>query len=172
MAIPGTPGTTYTADGLEHTEGGVPSSQAKDHRVQLDKRERKLALHDYGPRWADIEGEGAIAVVTFGSSSGPVREAVQRAAAQGVPVRLIVLRLLAPVNTKLFDQALKGVRQVLVIEQNHGAQLYRYLRAMVDLPGRPRSFHRPGPLPLRPGELADAFVDWAAAHARTAEVTA
>jgi len=163
MAIPGTPGTTYTADGLEHTEGGVPSSQAKDHRVQLDKRERKLALHDYGPRWADIDGEGAIAVVTFGSSSGPVREAVQRAAAQGVPVRLIVLRLLAPVNTKLFDQALKGVRQVLVIEQNHGAQLYRYLRAMVDLPGRPRSFHRPGPLPLRPGELAT----WIAEQAST-----
>ena len=31
MAIPGTPGVVYTADGLEHTEGAIPSSQARDH---------------------------------------------------------------------------------------------------------------------------------------------
>ena len=38
----------YTADGLEHNEAGMPSSQARDHSVQLDKRERKLMQHDYG----------------------------------------------------------------------------------------------------------------------------
>ena len=32
--------------------------------------------------------------------------------------------------------------------------------AKLDLPGRARSFHRPGPLPLRPGELADAILAW------------
>jgi 2-oxoglutarate ferredoxin oxidoreductase subunit alpha len=111
-------------------------------------------LYDYGPRWADVEGEGDLAVITFGSTSGAVREAVQRLAEQGTRVKLIVLRLLAPVQTHLFDQALRGVKQVLVVEQNHGAQLYRYLRAMLDLPGDPKSFHKPGPLPLRPGELA------------------
>ena len=82
MAIPGTPGIVYTADGLEHTEAGIPSSQARDHRLQLDKRERKLALHDYGARWADIEGDGEQPrVITFGSVTGTVREAVARAAA-------------------------------------------------------------------------------------------
>jgi 2-oxoglutarate ferredoxin oxidoreductase subunit alpha len=35
---------------------------------------------------------------------------------------------------------------------------------MVDLPGRPSSFHRPGPLPLRPAELAAAIVEWAKHH--------
>ena len=58
MAIPGTPGVVYTADGLEHSESGIPSSQARDHRTQLDKRERKLADHDYGDWWADIDGTG------------------------------------------------------------------------------------------------------------------
>jgi 2-oxoglutarate/2-oxoacid ferredoxin oxidoreductase subunit alpha len=169
MAIPGTPGIVYTADGLEHTEAGVPSSQARDHRVQLDKRERKLAQYDYGPWWADIEmGDaraGDAAVITFGSVSGTVREAVARAAAQGVQVRLIVLRLLAPALPERLAEALAGVTQVLVVEQNHGAQLYRYLRAMYDLPGRPASFHRPGPLPLRPAELAGAIVEWQRASA-------
>jgi 2-oxoglutarate ferredoxin oxidoreductase subunit alpha len=162
MAIPGTPGVAYTADGLEHTEAGVPSSQARDHSVQLDKRERKLLRHDYGPWWAVIEGEGDAdaAVITFGSVTGTVREAVARAAAQGVKLRLIALRLLAPALPERLAEALAGVKQVMVVEQNHGAQLYRYLRSVHDLPGRPASFHRPGPLPLRPAELTAALVDW------------
>lgn len=171
MAIPGTPGIAYTADGLEHTERGIPSSQARDHVKQLDKRLRKLMLHDYGPRWADIEGEGELAVITFGSTTAAVREAVERAAAAGTRLRLVSIRLLAPLKPELLDQALAGVRQVLVVEQNHGGQLLRYLRSRCDLPGRPAGLHRPGPLPLRPGDLARAFIDWAAAHPRQPAAT-
>ena len=162
MAIPGTPGTEYTADGLEHSESAIPSSQARDHQLQLDKRERKLMQHDYGSRWADVEGDAPLAVITFGSASGPVREAIARAAAQGVKVRLVVLRLLAPLREAAFAEALRGVERVMVIEQNHGAQLLRYLRGALDLPGRPASFHKPGPLPLRPAEVCAALVAWAA----------
>ncbi len=160
MAIPGTPGIAYTADGLEHNEAGIPSSQARDHHLQLDKRARKLAQHDYGACWADIEGHADAAVLTFGSVTGAVREAVARAAGQGVHVKLVALRLLAPAQPERLAQALEGVTRVLVVEQNHGAQLFRYLRAMYDLPGRPASFHRPGPLPLRPAELTRAIVEW------------
>jgi 2-oxoglutarate ferredoxin oxidoreductase subunit alpha len=163
MAIPGTPGVAYTADGLEHSEAGIPSSGARDHRLQLDKRERKLACHDYGHWWADIEGEGDAAVITFGSTTAAVREAVARAAARGVKLRLIALRLLAPAQPERLAAALEGVKRVIVVEQNHGAQLYRYLRAYFDLPRELASFHRPGPLPLRPGELLQALVDWRSA---------
>jgi 2-oxoglutarate ferredoxin oxidoreductase subunit alpha len=163
MAIPGTRGVVYTADGLEHSEAGIPSSQSRDHRTQLDKRERKLLRHDFGAFWADVEGDGEAAVITFGSTTAAVREAVARARAQGAKLRLVALRLLAPAQPEAFATALAGVERVLVVEQNHGGQLYRYLRSVYDLPGRPACFHRPGPLPLRPGELAAAIVDWAGA---------
>jgi 2-oxoglutarate ferredoxin oxidoreductase subunit alpha len=170
MGVPGTPGTVYTADGLEHNERGIPSSMAADHGRQLAKRERKLLQHDYGSRWADIEGPAVeFAVITFGSTTAAVREALARADARGRPLRLVALRLLAPLQTDALQQALAGVRQVLVVEQNHGGQLLRYLRSRTDLPGRPAGLHRPGPLPLRPGELADAFIDWAASHAAAKE---
>jgi 2-oxoglutarate ferredoxin oxidoreductase subunit alpha len=161
MAVPGTPGTVYTADGLEHTEAGIPSSGARDHGLQLDKRERKLVRHEYGSRWADIEGDGDRAVITFGSTTAAVREALARLRTRGIAVKLIALRLLAPAQPGKLDAALEGVQRVLVIEQNHGAQLYRYLRSVYDLPARPASFHRPGPLPLRPGEICDAVAEWA-----------
>jgi 2-oxoglutarate ferredoxin oxidoreductase subunit alpha len=163
MAIPGTRGTVYTADGLEHSEAGIPSSQSRDHRVQLDKRERKLTQHDYGRFWADVEGDGDAAVITFGSTTAAAREAVGRVRERGIAVRLVALRLLAPAQPAALAAALAGVARVLVVEQNHGGQLYRYLRSVYDLPGRPASFRRPGPLPLRPGELASAIVDWAGA---------
>ncbi len=160
MAIPGTPGLAYTADGLEHSERGIPSSGSGDHRTQLAKRERKLVSHDYGAQWADIEGDGAIAVVTFGSCTGAAREAIARARAEGVNARLVSMRLLAPARPKLLAAALEGVDRVLVVEQNHGGQFLRYLRAEFELPRAVRSYRHPGPLPIRPDEVHRQIIEW------------
>jgi 2-oxoglutarate ferredoxin oxidoreductase subunit alpha len=160
MAVPGTPGTAYTADGLEHNERGLPSSQSGDHIRQLDKRAKKLAQYDYGARWADIEGEGELAVVTFGSCTGAAREALARAATEGIKARLLSLRLLSPSRPEHMAAALAGATRVLVVEQNHTGQLYRYLRAEYDLPGKVKSFRHPGPLPMRPDEIHQQITEW------------
>jgi 2-oxoglutarate/2-oxoacid ferredoxin oxidoreductase subunit alpha len=163
MAIPGTPGVAYTADGLEHNERGTPSSQSGDHVRQLAKRERKLAGHDYGGHWADIEGDGEIAVLTFGSATCAAREAIDRARRDGVNVRLVSVRLLAPAQPARFRDALAGVRKVLVVEQNFGGQFHKYLRAEYDMDAEVRSFRRPGPLPIRPDEVYRELTTWSRA---------
>ena len=160
MSVPGTPGGAYTADGLTHNERGIPSSQAADHLAQLDKREQKLLRHDYGDYWAEIEGEGETAVVTFGSCTGPVRDALARAAADGHKVRLVSMRLLAPAQPERLAEALRGVKKVLVVEQNHSGQFYRYLRADFDLPGEVRSLRHPGPLPIHAEEIYRKITEW------------
>ena len=160
MAIPGTAGLAYTADGLAHDEFGIPSSQAAHHHAQLEKRSRKLTQADYGALWADVEGDGDIAVITLGSSTGPVREAIAAARSRGVPARLISIRLLAPARPAEFASALDGARRVLVVEQNSGAQLYRYLRSQYDMPGDVKSFARPGPLAIRPSDVCRALTQW------------
>lgn len=160
MAVPGVAGVAYTAEGLEHNERGIPSSQPTDHLAQLAKREGKLRRHDFGERWAEIEGEGDIAVVTFGSCTGPAREALARAAADGTRARLISMRLLSPAQPARLAEALEGVERVLVVEQNHGAQFHRHLRADFDLPGEVVSFHRAGPLPIRPEEIYRQIKEW------------
>ena len=160
MAIPGTVGTAYTADGLEHNERGLPSSQSGDHIRQLDKRAKKLADFDYGERWAEVEGAGEFAVVTFGSCTGAAREAIARAATKGIKARLVSLRLLSPSQPGRLAAALAGAKRVLVVEQNHTGQLYRYLRAEYDLPGEVKSFRHPGPLPMRPDEIHQQITEW------------
>ncbi len=151
MAIPGTPGCQYTADGLEHNERGTPSSQAGDHLAQMEKRARKLESVDPGDAWASIEGEGDTALITFGSCTGPAREALARIAGKG---KLISLRLLAPAQPERLKRALQGVQRVLVVEQNHGGQFLRYLKSEYELPAQVKSLRRPGPLPFRPEEIA------------------
>jgi 2-oxoglutarate ferredoxin oxidoreductase subunit alpha len=153
MAIPGTPGCQYTADGLEHNERGTPSSQAADHLAQMDKRARKLAQLDPGDAWASIEGEGETAVLTFGSCTGPVREALK----DQDGIRLVSMRLLSPAQPEKLKQALQGVKRVIVIEQNHSGQFLRYLRSEYELPAEVKSLRRPGPLPFRPEEIQKAL---------------
>ncbi len=160
MALPGTAGGQYTADGLAHNPRGTPSTAAEHHISQLDKRRDKVADFNYGDHWAEIEGDGPLAVVTWGSSAGPVREALAQAAADGVEARLIALRLLSPVQPERMAAALAGVERVLVVEQTHSGQFHHYLRAHYDLPAATKSFHRPGPLTIRPGEVHREIMEW------------
>ena len=160
MSIPGQAGGQYTADGLEHNQAGVPSSLPEDHYAQLEKRERKITGFDYGEHWADIEGSGDTAVITWGSATGPVREALSRLREQGRDVRLVSLRLLAPERPDEMAVALEGVRRLLVVEQSHSRQFYRYLRAGYDMNTEVRVFNRPGPLPFRPAEIIQQLKDW------------
>ena len=162
MAIPGMPGGQYTADGLTHNERGTPTSNENDHRVQLDKRRRKLEEFGYGDHWASIEGDGELAVLTWGSLTGAVREAVDALRGSGRAVRLIAPRLLLPAQPERLQAALEDVDRVLIVEQTHSGQFYRYLRAHYDLPAQVRLLNRPGPLPIRPSEIVRSATQWSA----------
>lgn len=160
MAIPGTPGCTYVADGLEHDERGKPSSAAADHQRQLDKRLRKITGFEFGDLWADIRGQGETAIVTWGSSAAAVREAAERLCRRGSEVRVVALRLLLPASPEKLKAALAGVSRVLVVEQSHGRQFHHYLRAYYDIDAGTRVLARPGPLPITPGEIVEQIENW------------
>ncbi len=157
MSLPGTPGGMYTADGLEHNSRGTPSSMAVDHRTQLCKRQQKLECFDFGDDWAEVEGEGPHCLVTWGSSSGVVREVGRWIRAQGGALRVVALRLLAPLQRDKLKALLADASKVIVVEQNHGGQLFHYLRAEGVLPESAESLAQPGPLPLRPGRILRAL---------------
>lgn len=159
MSLPGMPQGMYTADGLEHNQRGTPSSRASDHQEHLDKRLRKITAHNFRAYWAELSGDGDMALLTWGSCSSAVREAASRLETAGVGVRVIALRLLMPLQCDALSEALAGCSRVWVIEQNHGQQLFHYLKSLDTLPGDVRSLARPGPLPMRPGEIVDALTE-------------
>jgi 2-oxoglutarate ferredoxin oxidoreductase subunit alpha len=157
MSLPGTPGGMYTADGLEHNDRGTPSSLASDHREQLNKRLHKLIDFDFGDQWAEITGGGETCLITWGGSTGAVREAAIKLQELGEDIKVIAIRLLAPLQRKKMIRSLEGMRNILVVEQNHGGQLFHYLHAESVLPTSAESLAQPGPLPLRPGRIIRAL---------------
>lgn len=51
---------------------------------------------------------------------------------------------------------------MLVVEQTHSGQFLTYLRGAGLRTGALRSLRRPGPLPIRPGEIEAAVTEWSA----------
>lgn len=160
MAIPGTANSTYVADGLEHTESGKPSTAAADHLAQLEKRSRKIQSFDFGEHWADIRGKGQTALITWGSSTGAVREAAARLRSNGIDVKVIALRLLLPASPDKLLRELDGISRVLIIEQSHSQQFYHFLRAYYQIDATTQVLARPGPMLITPAEIVEKIENW------------
>ena len=153
MPLPGTPHGQWVGEGLTHNEIGIPVGGASAHAAQLDKRARKFAQFDPGKLWGDVWGEGEVAILTFGSGIGPAQETARRLKAAGQGTRVVSLRVLSPLPTAAIARALEGATRIVVMEQNHSAQLYRHLLAHKAIPPSAESIARPGPLPFRPAEI-------------------
>ena len=158
MPLPGTPQLEWVAEGLTHNEAGLPASGAAMHVAQIEKRAKKMSQFDPGAHWGEVWGDGDVAIVAIGSTIGPAREAASRLAASGQKVRVIALRVLSPLPLAALTRALDGVRRIVVIEQNHGAQLYHYLLGHKAIPPNAESVARPGPAPFRPSEIVSHVV--------------
>jgi 2-oxoglutarate ferredoxin oxidoreductase subunit alpha len=169
MSVPGLKGGTYQTNGLEHDAEGRPNSlylthetmNAKRYRKMRPIRERYQSCRRYGPGRADI------GVLCWGSSGGPVQEAVAAAAARGESVAAFVPRSIYPFPKKAFEEFLAGVGELLVVELSYTAQFYKYLRTFLDLPAdRTHVFKRSGGKELTAAEVLEEIEKVRAGAAR------
>jgi 2-oxoglutarate ferredoxin oxidoreductase subunit alpha len=120
--VPGTrigSGKYPIATGLEHDELGHPTGSPKLHMAMSAKRRKKLqALANtlpvpkvYGPP------EGNVLLVSWGSTQGPIREAVDRARAAGDSISSLNLRHISPLPNGL-ENIFSGFHHVFVVETN------------------------------------------------------
>ncbi|MFZ5862914.1 MAG: 2-oxoacid:acceptor oxidoreductase subunit alpha [Nitrospirota bacterium] len=131
MSVPGQAGGEYAATGLEHTGLAFPSDAPDIHEAMTDKRFQKLLrLEDECP---PVEREGppaaAVGLVSWGSTQGAVREAVQRFNAIGMPVAALYPKVLWPPPVKTLTDFARSVGQVVVVEGNRQGQFARVIAA-------------------------------------------
>jgi 2-oxoglutarate/2-oxoacid ferredoxin oxidoreductase subunit alpha len=127
--VPGTPilsGRYPIAGGLEHDELGHPSASPKLHTQMTAKRRKKLQAlaatlptpKVYGPP------EGNVLLVGWGSTRGPIQEAVDRARAAGDSVSALHIKYLNPLPPGL-ENIFSGFNTIRVVEMNDEG-LYGY----------------------------------------------
>jgi len=105
--------------GLEHDELGHPTGAPKLHMDMSAKRRKKLQKLGaelpvpkvYGPP------EGNVLLVGWGSTQGPIKEAVDRARAAGDSVSSLHIKYLNPLPQGL-DNIFAGFNHVFVVEMN------------------------------------------------------
>ncbi|MFT4026153.1 MAG: 2-oxoacid:acceptor oxidoreductase subunit alpha [Novosphingobium sp.] len=120
---PGTPGLTHRIGGIEKAvdTGNIDYSPAV-HQIQTDARKAKVdgIAKSIPDQEVCLGGAtGKLAVVGWGSTFGPIHQAVRRARARGLEVSHIHVRHIWPLPQNLGD-LLKGFDNVLVPEMNTG----------------------------------------------------
>jgi 2-oxoglutarate ferredoxin oxidoreductase subunit alpha len=153
-AVPGTPGLQHRIGGLEKADGsGDISYDGRNHQRMTDLRAAKVA----GVEVPDVEvdGEGSLLVLGWGSSYGAVRAGARRVRESGGRVATAHLRWLNPLPGNL-EAVLRGYDRVLVPEMNSG-QLAHELRARYLI--GVESYTKVQGQPLLPSELEQAILE-------------
>ena len=157
VSHPGLPGGNYLGAGIEHNEHGDPTASGAMHERMNEKRFQKLAPLQKRRDLFQVTGapSAPLALVSWGSSAGVAREALDLARARGLEAKLLVPTLVYPVAEEVYREFFASVRAGLVVELSFQGQLYRILRMFVDVPAGVRPFARSGANPFRPAEVVD-----------------
>jgi 2-oxoglutarate ferredoxin oxidoreductase subunit alpha len=120
---PGTPGLMHRIGGIEKNPGtGNLDYSPAAHQAMTDARKAKVDGVAKGIPAQEVtlgEERGKLAVVGWGSTFGPIHQAVRRARGRGLDVSHIHVRHIWPLPENLGD-LLRGYERILVPEMNTG----------------------------------------------------
>lgn len=157
-ALPGNPYCFVTADSDEHDETGRITEDLDVTRPRMvEKRNKKIVslLKEarpplrYGPR------DAKEFLLGWGSTFGPMKEAVDILNAEKAKVALVHFSDVWPLNTKHLD-FLKKARFAVVTENNYTGQFARLITAATGIVVK-NTIHKYNGLPFEASEIADSY---------------
>jgi 2-oxoglutarate ferredoxin oxidoreductase subunit alpha len=129
-ALPSVKGTIAHANSDEHDESGFTSEDPAITTMMVDKRLRKLQTIKkeieerniettklYGPRDADVT------IVSWGSTKGPIREAIRLLDAEGKIFNFLQVLYLHPFPRATVEEVLSRAKKAVIVENNSTSQL-------------------------------------------------
>lgn len=134
---PGTPGLLHRIGGIEKQVGtGNLDYSPENHQAMTDTRQAKVAGIDVPDQQLQLgEAGDDLVVVGWGSTYGPIHQAVRRARAQGKKVAHLHIRHINPMPGNMAD-LLGSFDKIIVPEMNTG-QLKTVLRDLFLVNAKP-----------------------------------
>lgn len=134
---PGTPGLLHRIGGIEkEVDTGHINYAPANHQAMTDIRKAKIDGIKVSDQIVELGAEsGKLAVVGWGSTFGPIHQAVRRKRAEGLDVSHVHIRHIWPLPANL-GELLKSYDKVIVPEMNTG-QLKTVLRDQYLVDARP-----------------------------------
>ncbi len=154
---PGIPGGVFLANSDEHEVTGLADESTAIRQAMMNKRMRKLQslkkdikepIIVYGSKKADIT------LVGWGSTKGPILEAIKVLATKKLSVNFVQIKLLEPFPVKDVDNALRQAKHRILIENNFSGQLGGLIREKTGIDITDRLLKYDG-RPINPEEIIE-----------------
>jgi 2-oxoglutarate ferredoxin oxidoreductase subunit alpha len=163
-------GGHYTAEGLEHNQKGNPNYTPDMHVAMMEKRRRKVDIaRQQLTLWPNVveewgDDEAAIAIMGWGSSLGPVQEAMARVQTAGYKVAALFPKVLLPMPDLRIKRFMRGRRAIIIPELNQRGQFarvieHRYSHELIRDNIEVISLTKYQGLPFRPVEIYEKVVE-------------
>jgi len=157
-AMPGMMGAIVRTNADEHDESGYTTDGPELTTKMVDKRFKKLdaLIKDlenyettklYGPREADVT------ILGWGSTKGPIREAMKLLSKEGLEVNYLQIIYLNPFPVANVQRILKSAKKTVVVENNKTSQLSSLIREHL-LVAVDHKILKYNGRPFNPGELS------------------
>jgi 2-oxoglutarate ferredoxin oxidoreductase subunit alpha len=136
--LPSTKGAIVRANADEHDEYGYTSEAAETTTKMIDKRMRKLEylakeLEDRNIETTKSHGskEAKTTIIGWGSTKGPIREAMKLLNRENTPVNFLQIIYLQPFPTSKVEQIFDEAEKTIIVENNKTSQLSSIIRQLM-----------------------------------------
>ena len=134
-SVPGMKGGFYYANSYEHDENGHMTEKSAARSAMAQKRLKKLETirKDIMPPMVYGDADGDVTFVTWGSTRGPVLDAVNILRSKGKKSRLVHFPWVYPFPADEAVKLLSGSARIIDVEQNATGQLASLIRELTGI---------------------------------------
>jgi 2-oxoglutarate ferredoxin oxidoreductase subunit alpha len=157
-AMPGMKVAIVRTNADEHNEMGYTTEDQELATQMTDKRFKKLdalVKHLEGHETINLYGSGKAeaTIIAWGSTKGPIREAMRLLNEEGVNINYLQIVFLTPFPVAEVKRILKSARKTIVVENNKTSQLSSLIREHLLMAVDHKILKYDG-RPFDPGELS------------------
>ncbi len=129
-SVPGQKGGVYISNAYEHDEEGVVTESPHERVLMAGKRLKKLKAMQADSKPPVLYGEpdADITFVSWGSSRGPVIDAIAMLKEQGIKANLYHFTWMFPFASEQVTSLLSTAKRIVDVEQNATGQLASIIR--------------------------------------------
>lgn len=155
-AFPGMKNGLHMVETNEHDEHGFRDEDPENRIRMMQKRMKKLGstAKDLIPPkvWGDKESQ--VGIIGFGSTFGPIQEAITQLKETGDEAKYLQMRTLWPFPRKKVEEFLVSCKEIYVVENNFSGQLSQLIRSQVQVPFEAQKILKYSGQAFRPQEIS------------------
>ncbi len=146
----------HMVESNEHDEKGYRDEEPENRVKMMEKRMKKLTTIGKDLILPKIYGEreAKLGIIGFGSTFGPIQEAMFQLKEMGISTKYLRMRTLWPFPSQKVGRFVNGCRKIFVVENNYSSQLGSLVKSQVSEDFKIKNIRKYSGQSFRPQEIS------------------